>query len=363
MLLKPPGQICFVTPMTGSHAGGITTQGEILFQHLAAEAPTRYRACSDKQNRYHRLWDMAVTLLRGRKEIRVQCLSVFSGPSFMVADCCSRLSRWLGQRLVLHLHGGGLPDLFARRPRWASRVLRRADVIVTPSQFLARAALALGFQARVIPNMIDLELYPYRERASVQARLYWMRSFHATWNPGMAVQVLELLRRSGVEATLVMGGKDKGQLSETQALAARLRVLDRVRFPGFLDHAGKVREGVAADIFLNTNRIDNTPVAVIEAAAMGLPVVSTNVGGVPDLLVHGRSGLLVPNEDATAMAQQVRRLLSEPELCRTLSVNGRKLAESCAWSAVRPQWLEIFRELGVPAGREPEGSPAPQAAS
>lgn len=340
--------------MTGSHPAGITTQGEILFQHFAREEPGRYVACSDKRNRYHRLWDMVATLLRGRQQIGIQCLSVFSGPSFVVADICSKLSKTLGQKLILHLHGGGLADLFTRRPRWADRVLSRADVIVAPSNFFARAVMDLGFQARIIPNMIDLELYPYRERSSIQPRLFWMRSFHPTWNPDMAVRVLHHLRHSGIEATLVMGGKDKGYLPQTRNLAGQLGVLDSVRFPGFLDHDAKVREGEAADIFLNTNRIDNTPVAVIEACAMGIPVISTNVGGVPDLLTDGQTGLLVSSDDAEAMARAVQKLVNDPELCRKLSVNGRKLAESCSWSVVRPEWLKLFAAVSAQADHKTE---------
>jgi glycosyltransferase involved in cell wall biosynthesis len=118
-----------------------------------------------------------------------------------------------------------------------------------------------------------------------------------------------------------------------------------VQFPGFLDYDGKRREGNAADIFINTNRIDNMPVAVLEAGAMGLPVVATAVGGVPDLLVDGRDGVLVPDDDEAAMAGAILRLLRDPELAGRLSRNGRLLAERSAWEAVRPQWTTLFAEV------------------
>jgi glycosyltransferase involved in cell wall biosynthesis len=172
-----------------------------------------------------------------------------------------------------------------------------------------------------------------------------MRSFHPIWNPDMAVRVLSRLRTEGIDASLVMGGADKGYLAETRELARALHVADHVRFVGFLGPKDKAREGDVADIFLNTNRIDNMPVAVIEACAMGLPVVSTNVGGIPDLLTQGATGLLVASEDDEAMTGCVRRLLREPALCRNLSTNGRQLAERCSWPVVRQQWLELFRQL------------------
>jgi glycosyltransferase involved in cell wall biosynthesis len=110
---------------------------------------------------------------------------------------------------------------------------------------------------------------------------------------------------------------------------------------------GKARFGDQGEVFLNTNRVDNMPVSVLEACAMGMPVVSTAVGGVPDLLTDGVTGLLVPDNDHDAMAEAVLRLLRDPELAGRLSTNGRRLAESCSWSVVQPQWENLFREVGA----------------
>ena len=333
--------------MTIAQRNGITTQGSILYQHFSKEYPGRFIATSAKPNRYHRLLDMILTLLGRRREISIQCLSVYSGDSFIVADICSAVGRMLGQKVVLHLHGGALPDMFNRRPGWSRRVLSRAHAIVAPSPFLARAVESLGFDSIVIPNIIDLGDYPYRLRSQAQPRLFWMRSFHPIWNPDMAVRVLSSLRRDGVEASLVMGGPDKGHLDETRQLAQGLHVSEFARFAGFLGPNEKACAGDAADIFLNTNRIDNMPVAVIEAGAMGLPVISTNVGGISDLLTHGVTGLLVPSDDAEAMAGCVRHLLKDRDLCRSLSANGRQLAERFDWPIVRQQWLALFDRLGA----------------
>src|SRR5262249_15126210 len=127
----------------------------------------------------------------------------------------------------------------------------------------------------------------------------------------------------------------------------RMGLRSSVRFTGFLDLGGKIGEGGAMDVYLNTNRIDNAPVAVIEAAAMGLPVVTTNVGGIPDLLIDGETALVVGDEDDEAMAHAICRLVEDPSLSERLSRNGRQLAERFSWEAVRPQWLQLFAELST----------------
>jgi glycosyltransferase involved in cell wall biosynthesis len=158
----------------------------------------------------------------------------------------------------------------------------------------------------------------------------------------MAIEVVAGLRDSGYDARLVMAGQDKGLQAEAARYAGSLGLGDAIRFPGFLDMAGKAREGSAADIFINTNRVDNMPVAVVEACAMGLPVVATDVGGLGHLLTEGQDGLLVPDGDVMAMVSAVRRLLEDPDLAERLSIHGRQLAERSSWAQVRAQWEALF---------------------
>jgi glycosyltransferase involved in cell wall biosynthesis len=172
-----------------------------------------------------------------------------------------------------------------------------------------------------------------------------MRTFHEIYRPDLAVRTLARLLPDHPDATLTLAGQDRGLLAATRRLADELGVAGSVRFAGFLDAEGKRREFAEHDVFLNTNRVDNAPVSVVEAAAFGLPVVATRVGGVPHLLHDGETALLVPEGDADAMAAAVRRLLSEPDLAARLSRAGRALAESCSWERVHPLWEDLFREV------------------
>ncbi|RIK26321.1 MAG: glycosyl transferase family 1, partial [Chloroflexi bacterium] len=114
--------------------------------------------------------------------------------------------------------------------------------------------------------------------------------------------------------------------------------------------AGVPKEEVPAwlqrgDIFLNTTNVDNTPVSVIEAMACGLCVVRTNVGGIPYLLDHEQDALLVPPNDPDAMADAVRRILTEPGLAERLSRNARRKAEQFDWETILPQWERLLTEV------------------
>lgn len=337
-------RLCFVGPMVGRNPGRVTTQGQIL-SDLFAAAGHKVISVSGQANRYMRLADIVATLARQRSSYDVMVLDVFGGPSFVVEDIASRLGRHFGRRIVMCLRGGAMPEFMARNPNWTRRVLKRAHAVITPSKFLARAIIPYGYQASVIPNVINLSAYDYRHRQVVGPRMFWMRAFESIYNPLMAIRVLARLRSTMPDASLVMAGQNKGLEVDARQLAKELGLNGAVRFSGFLDLPGKVREGNAADIFINTNRVDNMPVGVVEACAMGLPVVATAVGGVPDLLTDGETGLLVPDSDDQAMAGAIRRLLSEPGLAGRLSANGRQLAECSSWEGVRPQWEQVFSRV------------------
>ena len=334
----------FIGPMIGQKHGHVTMQGLIL-SRLFRDAGYRVVSASAQLNRYLRLADIARMQISERKEVDVHVIEVYSGRSFIVADVASWLGRHLGQRVIMWLHGGAMPQFVNRYPNWTRRVLSRADAIVAPSPYLSRTIRPFGFRARVIPNVIDLSAYQYRYRDAVEARLFWMRSFDEIYNPALAIRVLQRLRRERTDVSLVMAGQDKGIERHIRRLAVELGVSDAVRFVGFLDPAAKAREGNAADIFLNTSRVDNMPVAVVEACAMGLPVVATAVGGITDLLGHGRTGLLVADDDEEAMASGVHQLLDNKGLAGSLSANGRALAERSSWDVVRPQWEQLLAEV------------------
>jgi glycosyltransferase involved in cell wall biosynthesis len=292
-----------------------------------------------------RLADVCATLALRRAEIDIVLIEVYSGRAFIVADVASAISRRMGYKTVFVLHGGNLPTFMRRFPGWTRRVLRRAHALVAPSEYLALAGRSLGKAVSVIPNVIDLNNYPYRRREHVSPRLFWMRNFHPLYNPQLALEVVAGLRSRYPAVSLVMAGQDMGLQSQVERLAHKLGLEEAVHFPGFLDKSAKASAGNAADIFLSTNHIDNMPVAILEARAMGLPVVATNVGGVPYLIKHGENGLLVPDDDAPAMIHAISRLLTEPALVRRLSENGRSCAEQIAWPKVRPLWEELFRKV------------------
>ena len=339
-----PGSIAFLGPALGTHTGWVTTQGEVLAGLFAAQGE-RVMVSSTHLNPVVRAVAHARDLVRWRHDVSVVVVSVFSGRAFALADESLALARGLGIPAVAWLHGGSLPDFAREHPRWVRRALRRADAVVAPTAFLARWSGTFVPGTQVIPNVLDLGAYRFRIRSPLQPRLLWMRTFQELYDPSSAVRMLRELRARGVDATLTMAGQDKGLLGPTRDLACQLAVDGSITFPGFVAGEAKADLLDRHDIFVNTNVVDNAPVTVLEAAASGLVVVSTDSGGIPDLLADGEAARLAPPRDPGALADAVAEVLAEPDLAVRLAGTARTVAERSEWVVVRQQWMDLFHGL------------------
>jgi glycosyltransferase involved in cell wall biosynthesis len=342
--------LAFFGPALGGHPGWVTTQGEVLASLFTAQGTTALTS-SDRLHPVGRAVAHLGDVVRWRRRVDVAVVSVFSGRAFALADEALLLARVAGIPTVAWLHGGALPDFGAAHPRWVRRALARADAVVAPTPYLGRWAGSLGLEVEVIPNVVDVDAVAFAPRAAVRPRLLWMRTFQELYRPGMAVEVLAELRSRGVDASLTMAGQDKGALAATRDRAEALGVARWVTFPGFAGAAAKADLLRDHDVFLNTNDVDNAPVTVLEAAAAGLVVVATAVGGLPDLLADRQAALLVPRGDTSAMADAVVELLADPVLAGRLSTAGRAVAEASAWPVVRERWLALAERLRAPRSR------------
>ena len=323
---------------------------------------------SHKSGRLSRLADMLLTVWRRRNEYAVAQVEVYSGPSFIWAESVCWLLGRLGKPFVLTLHGGNLPAFARRWPRRVRRLLSSANVVTTPSRYLQQSLNAYRDDLLLLPNAIDLDSYPFRLRSNPQPRLVWLRALEGVYNPCMAVRALAHLMemhqpegphsalrtpRSAFHLTMFGPDKGDGSLEQVKSEVKRLNLEGRVSIPGAVPKTSVPKTLNSGDIFINTTNHESFGISVMEAAACGLCIVSTNVGELPLLWQDGHDALLVPPDDAKAMAAAVCRILTEPGLASKLSRNARAKAEQFDWSNVLPQWQALFRSLGIKQQNKP----------
>ncbi len=319
------------------------TTVEELADHLQAAGYVILRT-SSVQPRLARLLDMLWTAFSQRDYYTFAYVEVYSGLAFVWAEVICLLLKSLKKPFVLALHGGNLPVFSRQHPDRVKRLLQLAQTITAPSRYLQEKMADYCENISLIPNPLELHHYPFRLRATPQPILVWLRAFHQIYNPKLAIEVINKLKKTFPDIHLMMIGPDKGDgsLLGTQLLIESYSLKDQITIiPGILKT--QVPEALAkADIFLNTTNVDNTPVSVTEAMACGLCVVSTSVGGLPYLLNDNQDALLTPAGEPDAMAEAIHRLFIEPGLAERLSRNARQKAEELDWQSILPQWRKLL---------------------
>jgi glycosyltransferase involved in cell wall biosynthesis len=307
----------------------------------------RVRLTSSREAKPLRLADMLATAARCRTEYDVAVIDVYSGPAFIFAEAVAILLGQLGKPYVLTLHGGNLPAFARRWPGRVRRLLAGADRVTAPSSYLGRTMRPYRPDLQVIPNGLSCNRHTATVRVHPRARLVWLRAFHQIYAPVTAVETVAQLVQDTPGLHLDMIGPDKhdGSLAEVRAAVERLGLQDNVSLVGPVGKGDVPGWLERADVFLNTAVVDNTPVSVLEAMASGLCIVSTDAGGLADLLRHEEDALLVPPNDPPQMAAAVRRILAEPGLGARLSANARHRAEAADWTAVVPLWVDLLESV------------------
>jgi L-malate glycosyltransferase len=290
-------------------------------------------------------WPLLIRELRHADVVHIFSASYWS---FLLAPLPAVLvARALGKPVVMNYRSGEAPD-HLRRSALSRAVLKAVDRNVVPSRFLQGVFAGFGIDALVIPNIVDVDRFVFRLRKPLRPHLLSTRNFESLYNVGCTLKAFAVIqtRYPNARLTLVGAGREEGALRQ---LAADLN-LRHVHFVGAVSPDDIWRYYADADIYLQTPDIDNAPSSVIEAFASGCAVVSTDAGGVPALVSNGVDGLLVPCGDHQRAAEQVGRLLDDPELAERITRRARENCDAFRWSTVRNRWDSLYRSVATASG-------------
>lgn len=295
-------------------------------------------AVSEQKNIPVRMLDMIFTTFNKRKSVDVVIIDTYSTLNFYYATIIGTICRFYNLPYIPLLHGGDLPRRLMENKRMSGHFFKGAKIIVAPSMYLYDAFKKRGFDnLTYIPNTIEIENYTFLERKRVSPNLMWVRSFSEIYNPLLALEIIEILLKRDLKPTLCMVGPDKdGSLVRCQKIAKDLKL--PITFTGLLTKKEWVDLSKEYDVFLNTSKFDNMPVSVMEAMALGLPVISTNVGGMSSLITDGKTGRLIPPNSALGFADAIEDLLENADKAKSMARNARLEMEKLDWQLLKEKW-------------------------
>ena len=277
---------------------------------------------------------------------RYDIIHIFSASyySYLLAAAPAILiSRLFGKRSILNYRSGEAEDHLANWRLTAIPIIKLVHRIVTPSGYLVDVFAKFGLKARAIYNIVELDRFPYREREQLRPVFLVTRLLEPLYNVACVLRAFALIQERYPEAKLTVGG-DGFLRPDLEELASQLG-LRNTEFIGFVPFDKMPDLYNETDIYLTATDIDNMPSSITECMASGVPVVTTDAGGIPYIVTNEETCLMIPRNDHKAMAEAALRLLSNPALAKRITRNARESSKKFMSPGVRAEWVRLYSEL------------------
>lgn len=266
---------------------------------------------------------------------------------------------------LLTLQSGDSDEFIRKRTWWWSfyyqRVYRQAKITQAISQYLAKRSRKAGNRGEIIlvPNGVDLDLFT--ENLSQEEKVALKKSLNITEDELVLISVSRLvlknaiddvikalnflLYKSGLKVKLILlgSGPDEKALKN---LSLHQGVADNVIFLGHQNHKETARYLQIADVFIRPSLSEGLGNSFLESMAVGVPIIATEVGGIPDFLINNETGLFCEVKNPSSIAQAVEKYHQDQELYQKIKINGQKLVqEKYSWDKIAAHMKLIFNKM------------------
>ncbi len=240
---------------------------------------------------------------------------------------------------------------------WHLSVFRRADFITAISNYLKKRALDNGVKCKisVIPNGVDIDKFSQKfsndvpgdiklELNKKEGEKYLIHTGRLNYKNALndVVQALVYLP-DNVKFLQIGKGEELENLRKT---ISELKLENRVILKNFMEHKDMVKYLRLADIFIRPSLSEGLGNSFLEAMAVGVPIIGTPVGGIPDFLIDGETGLFCEVKNPKSIAEAVKKYIEDKDLYNRIVQNGQKLVlENYSWDKITKQMREVFLSI------------------
>ena len=259
------------------------------------------------------------------------------------------LARASGRCVIAHVHGAELAGGTHPVRALALRAIARLSVETVALAPSSRMALRrLGIEASVVFNPVRLEgTASQAARHGAVCRALFVGTYGRRKGAAELVETIAQLRGEGISIELELAGKEefRGEEAELRSRVRESGLTGFVRFHGVLGTPALRELYESTHVFVLPSRSEGLPMALLEAMAFGLPVVATRVGGIPDVIEHGESGLLIQPARSVELTDALRRLSSDPRLRERLGKSAQARVQGLTSAEiVAERWRTIYSE-------------------
>lgn len=253
------------------------------------------------------------------------------------------IAKFFGKKTVLNYHTGEAEEHLKNWRLTGKPTMKIFDKIIVPSQFLVDVFAEFDLKSEAIFNFVESKDFKFSERNPLKPVFLSNRNFEAHYQVADVLRAFQLIQKKIPEARLIVAGYGSEE-AKLRRLVEDLK-LENTEFVGRIEQNKMPKIYDRADVYLNSSIVDNMPLSIIEAFSCGLPVVSTDAGGIPYIIENGENGLLVKMNDYEMLAEQAIRLFEDEglaqKLIRTAFTESKKYSRENALDG----WIKLYRTL------------------
>jgi glycosyltransferase involved in cell wall biosynthesis len=259
----------------------------------------------------------------------------------------------LGRPVLLHLHGSEFMQFYenecgAIRRRMVRMVFDKCSRVLVLSQSWQRNVrrITANPNVEVLKNPAPEFTGSFERRGTYNQALLFLGRLGQRKGIHVLLAAMCRLKSSFPQVELLCGGD--GDLEAIGAELSKLELTNSVKLLGWVTEEDRNRLLESCEIFVLPSYDEGVPMSILEAMSAGLPIVSTPVGGIPEVVRQGVDGLLVPPGDSNALANALAQLLHEPELRKRMGRNARsRFLSQHGAQGIMQRLEEIYREYGI----------------
>ncbi len=208
---------------------------------------------------------------------------------------------------------------------------KKADVIITPAKFF-KDYLSENFKVKkdkikVIYNGIDVKEYSFNPHSMKKVpNILYLGRLSKEKNIPLLIYCVAKLRDDNIDVKLTIAG-DGQEKERLESLISKLRLYGEIELTGFVERKNVGKIFSESDIFVLPSRTEVLPNVILEAMAVGIPIIASNVGGIPELIRDGIDGFLFESDNLVSLVQKIKTLIESPEAGGQFVRNARKRVE------------------------------------
>jgi len=257
------------------------------------------------------------------------------------------LNRDLTQDDILTFQEKRYNDFIERRKKRRALIMHSADTVIAVSEFMKDLAQRIGIESQkiqVIYNAVDFLAEPPAWQPPLVPTLVYAGRLTKWKGVSMLIKIVSRLKKHypSIKFEILGGGPEENSL-KLKVKSEKLE--ENVKFRGRVSEEETHQVFARSTIFVLNTNYEGLPHSVLNAMRVGIPVITTPVGGNPEVIKDGENGMLVPYNDESAWLIAIEKLIADQDLQEKFSADGKKSLQKFKWSELLQKTLEVFKNL------------------